>query len=410
MQHAPGSAQHPRQLGPYGIPPATGNPNLFRRPLETMPGGRSELQNLGGSLPHPLLPVPWQAQPQLPPTAAFRQPQQRQQQQRQQQRQQQLMQLQEPPPPPPPPQQLLYDQHEAAYAAHASRGPPPTPGPAQRMFVAARTIIGNYPGKTANQDAYVMQPLDPLRSGSGGGAVASPLSRRSPQPLSSSLTTTLTTAPPTATGRGAARASNWNLEEGSSSLPPPPSRWGSQSPLGSSGGGGGGGGGNFGGGGGNFVGNDYSGLSPEDELAARLAAGEGDFGGDGRSSPSVDLDEELAFALMQQFAADMEAELGQEIPANVRADPALYDAFVHERFAAALQGNQDSELARRANNLIDSSSAAQKRGGKAGFLEQLRKRTMGVARPIMAQRAIINVVGSATDSKRTSLLSDQDNV
>jgi len=175
-------------------------------------------------------------------------------------------------------------------------------------------------------------------------------------------------------------------------------------------GGGGGGGGNFGGGGGNFVGNDYSGLSPEDELAARLAAGEGDFGGDGRSSPSVDLDEELAFALMQQFAADMEAELGQEIPANVRADPALYDAFVHERFAAALQGNQDSELARRANNLIDSSSAAQKRGGKAGFLEQLRKRTMGVARPIMAQRAIINVVGSATDSKRTSLLSDQDNV
>jgi hypothetical protein len=54
--------------------------------------------------------------------------------------------------------------------------------------------------------------------------------------------------------------------------------------------------------------------------------------------------------------------------------------------------------------------SAQKRGGKAGFLEQLRKRTMGVARPIMAQRAIINVVGSATDSKRTRLLSDQDNV
>ena len=74
------------------------------------------------------------------------------------------------------------------------------------------------------------------------------------------------------------------------------------------------------------------------------------------------------------------------------------------------QENQDSELARRANNLIDSSSAAQKRGGKAGFLEQLRKRTMGVARPIMAQRALINVVGSSTDSKRTSLLSDQDNV
>jgi len=54
--------------------------------------------------------------------------------------------------------------------------------------------------------------------------------------------------------------------------------------------------------------------------------------------------------------------------------------------------------------------SAQKRGGKAGFLKQLRKRVMGVALPMMSQRAIINVVGSATDSKRTSLLSDQDNV
>ena len=75
------------------------------------------------------------------------------------------------------------------------------------------------------------------------------------------------------------------------------------------------------------------------------------------------------------------------------------------------QENQDSELARRANNLIDSSSAAQKRGGKAGLFEQLRKRIMGVARSwVYEQRAIINVVGSATDSERTSLLSDQDNV
>ena len=73
------------------------------------------------------------------------------------------------------------------------------------------------------------------------------------------------------------------------------------------------------------------------------------------------------------------------------------------------QENQDSELARRANNLIDSSSAAQKRGGKAGLFEQLRKRIMGVARSwVYEQRAIINVVGSATDSERTSLLSDQD--
>jgi len=325
MQHAPGSAQHPRQLGPYGIPPATGNPNLFRRPLETMPGGRSELQNLGGSLPHPLLPVPWQAQPQLPPTAAFRQPQQRQQQQRQQQRQQQLMQLQEPPPPPPPPpQQLLYDQHEAAYAAHASQGgPPPTPGPAQRMSVAARTIIGNYPGKTANQDAYVMQPLDPLRSGSGGGAVASPLSRRSPQPLSSSLTTPLTTAPPTATGRGAARASNWNLEEGSSSLPAPPSRWGSQSPLGSSGGGGDDGGGGMSGG-------DRKGSTRDDLTAA--AGGDAIFGvydGHGQHGHHVSrfIKERLAL------------ELGQLGDAQLRDDTAAARelAMAHHRANEALK-------------------------------------------------------------------------
>ena len=40
--------------------------------------------------------------------------------------------------------------------------------------------------------------------------------------------------------------------------------------------------------------------------------------------------------------------------------------------------------------------SAQKRGGKAGFHKQLRKRIMGVARPMMSQRAIINVVGSAS--------------
>jgi len=40
--------------------------------------------------------------------------------------------------------------------------------------------------------------------------------------------------------------------------------------------------------------------------------------------------------------------------------------------------------------------SAQKCGGKAGFHKQLRKRIMGVARPMMSQRAIINVVGSAS--------------
>ncbi len=117
-------------------------------------------------------------------------------------------------------------------------------------------------------------------------------------------------------------------------------------------------------------------------------------GGGGGGGGDVDLDEELAFALMQQFAADLEAELGEEIPADVRSDPARYDAFVQERFAAALQGNQDSALARRANSLVDSSSAAQQRGGKAGFLERLRNRTKGAARPLMKTTSTVRAVPS----------------
>ena len=48
--------------------------------------------------------------------------------------------------------------------------PPPTPGPPQRMTVAARSIIGTYPGKAANQDSFVMQPLQPLRASGGGSS------------------------------------------------------------------------------------------------------------------------------------------------------------------------------------------------------------------------------------------------
>jgi len=55
--------------------------------------------------------------------------------------------------------------------------PPSTPGAPRRMTVAARSLVGSYPGKSANQDSFLMQPLQPLKlrgngGGEGGGAGA----------------------------------------------------------------------------------------------------------------------------------------------------------------------------------------------------------------------------------------------
>ena len=79
----------------------------------------------------------------------------------------------------------------------------------------------------------------------------------------------------------------------------------------------------------------------------------GGGGGGGGESGVMDADEELAWALMQQFASDLEEQLGEEIPPEIRSDPVRYEAFVKERFTAALQSSNDSELTRRANNLVD---------------------------------------------------------
>ena len=54
-------------------------------------------------------------------------------------------------------------------------GPPPTtPGPPTAMTSASRTIMGTYPGKAANQDAYVMQSIAPLDERPGTGQSGAP--------------------------------------------------------------------------------------------------------------------------------------------------------------------------------------------------------------------------------------------
>lgn len=57
--------------------------------------------------------------------------------------------------------------------------PPPTPGPPTSMSSASRTIMGTYPGKAANQDAWVVQNIaafgdrpDTAQSQGGGRAAA----------------------------------------------------------------------------------------------------------------------------------------------------------------------------------------------------------------------------------------------
>lgn len=55
----------------------------------------------------------------------------------------------------------------AASSSSASPGaPPPTPGPPPRFVMGARTMMGSYPGKPANQDSYICQQLQPLKPGS----------------------------------------------------------------------------------------------------------------------------------------------------------------------------------------------------------------------------------------------------
>ena len=77
-------------------------------------------------------------------------------------------------PAPQPPPTAAAEQQQRAMAVAASDRPPPTPGPPQRMAVAARTIQGTYPGKTANQDSFLMQTLQPLRAGGAGAMGAGP--------------------------------------------------------------------------------------------------------------------------------------------------------------------------------------------------------------------------------------------
>jgi len=152
---------------------------------------------------------------------------------------------------------------------------------------------------------------------------------------------------------------------------------------------------------------------PADGISGGCGGG-GCAGGGGGGG--LDADEQLALALMQQFAADLEAELGHEIPEEVRSDPQRYDAFVQEHLERALQGGSDTALARRANNLVDSNQAVQRSGGKTSFLEKLRGRAKVSTTPLRATSTRVKVVSvaqggsSASGSLNTGLLSDQDQV
>jgi len=112
---------------------------------------------------------------------------------------------------------------------------------------------------------------------------------------------------------------------------------------------------------------------------------------------------------MQQFAADMEEQLGQDIPQEIRNDPERYEAFVQQKLAEQL-AKPDTDLARRAESLFSSNAPSQSRGGKAGFLERLKRGAIGKgnAIPIRATSTRIKVHKVGDSSQRAGLLDDQD--
>jgi serine/threonine protein phosphatase PrpC len=71
-------------------------------------------------------------------------------------------------PPPPPTAGSMNRPTEALRAIEG--GPPSTAPPPQRVSVGARSLMGTYPGKSANQDRYLMQPLQRLTRSSGPSA------------------------------------------------------------------------------------------------------------------------------------------------------------------------------------------------------------------------------------------------
>lgn len=88
---------------------------------------------------------------------------------------------------------------------------------------------------------------------------------------------------------------------------------------------------------------------------------------------------------------DLEQQLGETIPPHIRSDPARLDEYIRQKFDAALQ-KEDSKLMARADQLMKSSAASgvfAARGGKAGFLERMRKKWDGVGMSSDKQESLL---------------------
>ncbi|KAL1510277.1 hypothetical protein AB1Y20_006599 [Prymnesium parvum] len=104
-------------------------------------------------------------------------------------------------------------------------------------------------------------------------------------------------------------------------------------------------------------------------------------GGPASSTPQeseLDMDEELAAALFQSFAEDLESSLGTSIPADIKADPEKFEAFVRQHLETALK-DTSSPMAAQANHLFKATGASEafvSRGGKDGFLDRIKGMTL----------------------------------
>ena len=104
----------------------------------------------------------------------------------------------------------------------------------------------------------------------------------------------------------------------------------------------------------------------EDAVSQLLEMNGGPAASDPAPSSGMDMDEELAAALFQSFAEDLEQSLGTPIPPEIKADPEKFEAFVKRHLETALQDTSNPHHA-QANQLFQSSGAGEAfntRGGK----------------------------------------------
>jgi len=149
-----------------------------------------------------------------------------------------------------------------------------------------------------------------------------------------------------------------------------------------------------------------------------MTGASGDDGNSAAAAAAAVADEELAQALMIQFRMDMEAELGEPIPADVAADPVKFDEYVRAKFDETVAQRPDQMnnlMSRTIENNSTLRSRQPQRAGLQGFLSRLKNGAVRTTTaPIVATSTRVKVVAvgaggaGGRDDKRTSLLSDQD--